>query len=139
MKMILCFTLEKIRKILRSLSKHFFLKAITKHKYNDNFVFSTIKKGVPKLIKLKNSTAYLFVLDMHPDLGDPIEQIGIEMESAEDDDSVVDFKKKFSEKLLTQAGVNVTELEESKELNQEKHQTLFKRKSQTVSNYQEHA
>lgn len=77
------------------------------------FSLNSLKKAVPKLFKIKNSTSYVFVLDMHPFLGDPVEQLGIEMESAEDDGFVADFKKRFSEKMLTNAGVNVTELEES--------------------------
>ncbi|XP_070494972.1 major facilitator superfamily domain-containing protein 6 isoform X2 [Chironomus tepperi] len=53
----------------------------------------------------------IFVLDMHPDLGDPIEQLGIEIEDA-NDDNVTDFKQRFGEKLLWDKGVNVTALEE---------------------------
>jgi hypothetical protein len=53
----------------------------------------------------------LFHLDMHPDLGDPIEQLGIEIEDS-NDDNVTDFKQRFGEKLLWDKGVNVTALEE---------------------------
>ncbi|KAL7040264.1 hypothetical protein ACKWTF_000330 [Chironomus riparius] len=53
----------------------------------------------------------IFVLDMHPDLGDPIEQLGIEIEDS-NDDNVTDFKQRFGEKLLWDKGVNVTALEE---------------------------
>lgn len=52
-----------------------------------------------------------FKLDMHPDLGDPIEQLGIEIEQ-DDNETVTDFKTRFGEKLLWLNGVNVTELEE---------------------------
>lgn len=52
-----------------------------------------------------------FVLDMHPDLGDPIEQLGIEIEQ-DDNDTVTDFKQRFGEKMLWKQGVNVTALEE---------------------------
>jgi hypothetical protein len=52
------------------------------------------------------------ILDMHPDLGDPIEQLGIEIEQ-DDNDTVTDFKTRFGEKLLWDQGVNVTELEEA--------------------------
>lgn len=52
-----------------------------------------------------------FVLDMHPDLGDPIEQLGMEIEQ-DDNDTVTDFKQRFGEKLLWEQGVNVTALEE---------------------------
>ncbi|CRK88289.1 CLUMA_CG002068, isoform A [Clunio marinus] len=56
--------------------------------------------------------AVLFHLDMHPDLGDPIEQLGIEIED-DNEDNVTDFIQRFGEKLLWTKGVNVTELDES--------------------------
>lgn len=52
-----------------------------------------------------------FRIDIHPDLGDPIEQLGIEIEDA-NDENVTDFKQRFGEKLLWKKGVNVTALEE---------------------------
>lgn len=52
-----------------------------------------------------------FRIDIHPDLGDPIEQLGIEIEDS-NDDNVTDFKQRFGEKLLWRKGVNVTALEE---------------------------
>ncbi|XP_055593474.1 uncharacterized protein LOC129744793 isoform X2 [Uranotaenia lowii] len=52
-----------------------------------------------------------FVLDMHPDLGEPIEQLGMEVEH-DDNETVTDFKTRFGEKLLWKQGVNVTALEE---------------------------
>lgn len=52
-----------------------------------------------------------FTLDIHPDLGDPIEQLGIEIEDSHDE-NVTDFKQRFGEKLLWEKGVNVTELED---------------------------
>lgn len=55
--------------------------------------------------------AAFFLLDMHPDLGDPIEQLGIEIEE-DSDDNVTDFIQRFGEKLLWEKGVNVTELKE---------------------------
>lgn len=57
------------------------------------------------------SEATYFVLDMHPDLGEPIEQLGIEIEQ-DDNDTITDFKQRFGEKLLWSSGVNVTDLEE---------------------------
>jgi hypothetical protein len=48
---------------------------------------------------------------MHPDLGDPIEQLGIELE--DDDKNHTDFIQRFGEKLLWEKGVNVTELDEA--------------------------
>lgn len=56
--------------------------------------------------------AAFFLLDMHPDLGEPIEQLGIEIEQDPDDDNVTDFKQRFGEKLLWEQNVNVTALEE---------------------------
>lgn len=52
-----------------------------------------------------------FFLDMHPDLADPIEQLGMEIEP-DDNETVTDFKQRFGEKLLWRNGVNVTDLEE---------------------------
>ncbi len=52
-----------------------------------------------------------FLLDMHPDLGEPIEQLGMEV-AQDDNDTVTDFKQRFGEKLLWDSGVNVTALEE---------------------------
>lgn len=52
-----------------------------------------------------------FLLDMHPYLGDPIEQLGMEVEQ-DDNETVTDFKQRFGEKLLWASGVNVTALEE---------------------------
>lgn len=45
---------------------------------------------------------------MHPDLGDPIEQLGIELE--DDDENRTDFIQRFGEKLLVEKGVNITQL-----------------------------
>lgn len=50
---------------------------------------------------------------MHEGLGDPVESLGIEMASSEDDDDVTDFKKRFNETILLEAGINITELEEN--------------------------
>lgn len=55
--------------------------------------------------------AAFFHLDMHPDLGNPIEQLGIEIVE-DSDDNVTDFIQRFGEKLLWEKGVNVTELKE---------------------------
>lgn len=60
-----------------------------------------------------NFRAIFFKLRVHDDLEDPPEQIGIVMASSEDDDEVTDFKKRFNETLLIQAGINITELEEN--------------------------
>lgn len=51
---------------------------------------------------------------MHPNLGDPVEQFGIELESGEEED-VTEFKKRFRSGMLKKYGVDYTELE-SKDL-----------------------
>ncbi|CAG9859820.1 unnamed protein product [Phyllotreta striolata] len=61
--------------------------------------------------KKSNDTATAFTLDMHPNLGDPIEQFGIELESAEDDEDVTEFKKRFRTGMLRRHGVDMKELE----------------------------
>lgn len=60
---------------------------------------------------INSNNDYYFVLDMHPDLGDPIENLGMEVQQDEND-TVTDFKQRFGEKLLWDSGVNVTALEE---------------------------
>ena len=47
---------------------------------------------------------------MHPDLGDPIEQLGIELE--DDDENRTDFIQRFGDKLLYEKGVNITQLDD---------------------------
>lgn len=47
---------------------------------------------------------------MHPNLGDPVEQFGIELESAEEED-VTDFKKRFRSGMLKKYGVDIDEIE----------------------------
>ncbi|KAJ9586879.1 hypothetical protein L9F63_019523 [Diploptera punctata] len=54
--------------------------------------------------------AGFFLLDMHPDLAEAPEHLGIEVES--DDNQTLEFLNRFSERLLLGAGVNVTILEE---------------------------
>ncbi|XP_031619011.1 uncharacterized protein LOC116338090 isoform X2 [Contarinia nasturtii] len=52
-----------------------------------------------------------FLLDLHPYLGPPKENLGIVVEQ-DDNETVTDFKTRFGEKLLWDNFVNVTELEE---------------------------
>lgn len=59
----------------------------------------------------RNDTATQFTLDMHPNLGEAVEQFGIELESAEEDDDVTEFKKRFKTGMLKKNGVDVKELE----------------------------
>ncbi|XP_053614679.1 uncharacterized protein LOC128677686 isoform X1 [Plodia interpunctella] len=56
-----------------------------------------------------NDAAY-FLIEVHDDLGEPKEQLGIEMERDEND-PVTDFRSRFGEKLLIAQGVNITALD----------------------------
>lgn len=61
----------------------------------------------------ENNDDFHFLLDMHPDLGDPTEQLGIEIEPEEgENDTLAMFRSRFGDRLLWTAGVNVTALEE---------------------------
>lgn len=51
-----------------------------------------------------------FTIDMHPNLGEPIEALGAEVEQ-DKNDTAPDFKDKFANDLI-KAGVNITALEE---------------------------
>ncbi|KNC27653.1 hypothetical protein FF38_07092, partial [Lucilia cuprina] len=57
------------------------------------------------------SDSTYFMLQMHPDLADPIEQLGMEIEQ-DDNETVTDFKQRFGEKRLWEMQINVTDLEE---------------------------
>lgn len=73
-------------------------------------VFSTVtEEELEESWVAGSGEAIEFLLDMHPDLGDPKEQLGIEIE---EDENHTDFITRFGEKLLIQNGVNVTELDE---------------------------
>ncbi|XP_041975551.1 uncharacterized protein LOC121730529 [Aricia agestis] len=56
-----------------------------------------------------NDSAF-FQIEVHDDLGEPKEQLGIEMER-DDNDTVTDFRSRFGEKLLLSQGVNITALD----------------------------
>lgn len=58
--------------------------------------------------KKENGTAVLLKLDMHPILGEAVQQAGIDIEHGS---SKADFTKLFNEKLLTRNGINFTELD----------------------------
>uniref|UniRef100_A0A1B0GGN2 Major facilitator superfamily associated domain-containing protein n=1 Tax=Glossina pallidipes TaxID=7398 RepID=A0A1B0GGN2_GLOPL len=57
------------------------------------------------------SDSTYFMLQMHPDLADPIEQLGMEIEQ-DDNETVTDFKQRFGERRLWDMQINVTDLEE---------------------------
>ncbi|XP_038207572.1 uncharacterized protein LOC119829246 [Zerene cesonia] len=54
--------------------------------------------------------AAFFLIEVHDDLGEPKEQLGIEMER-DDNDTVTDFRSRFGEKLLLSQRVNITALD----------------------------
>lgn len=54
--------------------------------------------------------ASFFLIEVHDDLGEPKEQLGMEMER-DDNDTVTDFRSRFDEKLLIASGVNLTALD----------------------------
>lgn len=56
-----------------------------------------------------NDAAY-FLIEVHDDLEEPKEQLGIEIER-DDDDQITDFRSRFGEKLLIAQGVNITALD----------------------------
>ncbi|CAH0561792.1 unnamed protein product [Brassicogethes aeneus] len=58
------------------------------------------------------SNAWNLTLAMHDNLGDPIEQLGIEMDLPDEDDGITDIKKRFPERMLKRYGVDVNELDE---------------------------
>jgi hypothetical protein len=76
----------------------------------EEFLTSSFSSSYESWVTRKNESVR-FKLNMHPDLGDPKEQLGIEIEESSDDNHT-HFKQRFGEKVLTENGVNVTELEE---------------------------
>ncbi|KAM7354691.1 uncharacterized protein ACRADG_006261 isoform 2-T2 [Cochliomyia hominivorax] len=73
----------------------------------DNVTISTTYSWVHS----NASDSTFFMLQMHPDLADPIEQLGMEIEQ-DDNETVTDFKQRFGEKRLWEMQINVTDLEE---------------------------
>lgn len=68
--------------------------------------------NIPNLyLYSRNDTSTALTLEMHPNLGDPVEALGIELESAEEDDDVTEFKKRFRAGMLRKNGVDLSELE----------------------------
>lgn len=55
--------------------------------------------------------SWVFLVDMHDELADPKVNLGIEIEQ-DDNDTVTNFKERFTAELLWNSGVNVTEMEE---------------------------
>lgn len=73
---------------------------------NTSFLGENIETSEESWVAGSGESAF-FLLDMHPDLGDPIEQLGIEIED-DDHDNVTDFIKRFGEKLLWNKGKRST-------------------------------
>ncbi|XP_030383555.1 uncharacterized protein LOC115631057 isoform X2 [Scaptodrosophila lebanonensis] len=66
---------------------------------------------VSSWVHSENADSTYFMLQMHPDLADPTEQLGMEIEQ-DDNETVTDIKQRFGEKRLWQMQINVTDLEE---------------------------
>ncbi|XP_066158049.1 major facilitator superfamily domain-containing protein 6 [Euwallacea fornicatus] len=58
-----------------------------------------------------NTTGLLITLDMHPNLGEPIESFGFELEE-EENANVMELSKRFSHKMLQRYGVQTQEFDE---------------------------
>ncbi|PNF26153.1 hypothetical protein B7P43_G04442 [Cryptotermes secundus] len=93
------FLLEKVEKKHKKRRKHW-------RKDGPATGIGSPRKGTKKAELM----AGFFLIDMHQNLEKPPESLGIEMEP--DDNDTSDFQQRFGEKLLRDAGVNLTELEE---------------------------
>ncbi|XP_030748306.1 uncharacterized protein LOC115876613 [Sitophilus oryzae] len=58
----------------------------------------------------RTNSSIVIKLDMHPNLGEPIEQLGIEIED-EGDQNVMELSKRFSNRMLRRYGVKTEELD----------------------------
>ncbi|XP_017022139.1 major facilitator superfamily domain-containing protein 6 isoform X1 [Drosophila kikkawai] len=58
-----------------------------------------------------NDDATYFMLQMHPDLADPTEQLGMEIEQ-DANETVTDIRQRFGEDSLIRANINLTDLDE---------------------------
>ncbi|XP_068150568.1 uncharacterized protein [Drosophila tropicalis] len=58
-----------------------------------------------------NSDATYFMLQMHPDLADPTEQLGMEIEQ-DDNETVTDIRQRFGEGLLIKEQINLTNMDD---------------------------
>ncbi|KAL3289336.1 hypothetical protein HHI36_022774 [Cryptolaemus montrouzieri] len=110
---------EELDVILDMCVDHCLLKKKKKHNETitlnddtdmDDLAFHLAKKNKNGTIK-GNGTVAQFTLDMHENLGDPIEQFGMYLDSSEDS-SVMELTKRFTPNLLRRFGVNVPELDE---------------------------
>ncbi|XP_073991086.1 uncharacterized protein isoform X2 [Rhodnius prolixus] len=86
--------------------------ATGKAKGKDNSTGLTLLKPNATEAPQEEQSAF-FLVDMHPDLMDPVEHLGIEMEPDDSDEPVTDFRQHFSKEMLVTNGVNYTALEES--------------------------
>ncbi|XP_062122143.1 LOW QUALITY PROTEIN: uncharacterized protein LOC133835959 [Drosophila sulfurigaster albostrigata] len=58
-----------------------------------------------------NSDATYFMLQMHPDLADPTEQLGMEIEQ-DDNETVTDIRQRFGEDRLVKMQINLTDMDD---------------------------
>ncbi|ENN74204.1 uncharacterized protein LOC109540938 [Dendroctonus ponderosae] len=73
----------------------------------DNLVFHLAKNNTKT-----NHYSLLITLDMHPNLGEPIESFGFELEQEEDNENVMELSKRFNHKMLQRYGVQTQELDD---------------------------
>ncbi|XP_050314309.1 uncharacterized protein LOC126748849 isoform X2 [Anthonomus grandis grandis] len=72
----------------------------------DNLIFH-LEKNKTK----QNNSSFAITLDMHPNLGEPIESFGFELEQEEEDADVMELSKRFSNRMLKRYGVETQELD----------------------------
>ncbi|KAH8263216.1 hypothetical protein KR044_006205 [Drosophila immigrans] len=58
-----------------------------------------------------NADATYFMLQMHPDLADPTEQLGMEIEQ-DDNETVTDIRQRFGEERLVKMQINLTDMDD---------------------------
>ncbi|KAH8377088.1 hypothetical protein KR093_003402 [Drosophila rubida] len=58
-----------------------------------------------------DADATYFMLQMHPDLADPTEQLGMEIEQ-DDNETVTDIRQRFGEERLVQMQINLTDMDD---------------------------
>lgn len=58
-----------------------------------------------------NADATYFMLQMHPDLADPTEQLGMEIEQ-DDNETVTDIRQRFGVEKLAKMQINLTDMDE---------------------------
>lgn len=59
----------------------------------------------------ENADETYFMLQMHPDLADPTEQLGMEIEQ-DDNETVTDIRQRFGEDRLVKMQINLTDMDD---------------------------